>query len=237
MLNEKEPFEQVLPIYIEFNGMYALYHGRKEEILAILAGLLGGSKHWLIKDLEDLRLIVEDRFKDLFAIYALMGWGEVLASEVAMYYEAVEDLIEYEERVLLPKILDILLKTEISDQTIFQVFGGIEASLGEGFRERMLGLIDDMEKRLSSAIMKSNATAINITGLKPYKKRVQIAKKIREIKDKRIYKLILINNRDPAPLYHKLLSIEPCLDQNLFRAKQLSNRIWVFMIALKEGCI
>ncbi len=236
MLNEKEPFEQVLPIYIEFKSMYALYHGRKEEVLAILAGLLGGPNQWLIRDLEDLHLAAEDRFKDFIDAYALGGRGEALALGAAIYHEAVEDLIEYEERVILPKIQDILIKIGVSDQTISQVFRGIETNLGEGFYERMLGLVDDMEKRLSSAILKSGAAAMNITGLKPYEKHAEIKKKIREIKDRKIYKLILINSRDPTPFYHKLLDIEPCLDQNLFRAKQLSNRIWVSIIALKEEC-
>ncbi|MEM2203133.1 MAG: hypothetical protein QXI22_02130 [Sulfolobales archaeon] len=236
MLNEKEPFEQVLPIYIEFKGMYALYHGRKEEVLAILAGLLGGPKHWLIRDLEDLHLIAEDSFKDFIDAYVLGGSGEALASGAAIYHEAVEDLIEHEERVILPKMLDILVKTGIGEQTISQVFRGIETNLGEGFYERMLGLVDDMEKRLSSALMKSGATAMNITGLKPYEKRAQIKKKIREIKNRNIYKLILINSRDPTPLYYKLLNTEQCIDQNLFRSKQLSNRTWVSMIVLREEC-
>ena len=238
MLSEKEPFEQVLPLYIEFKDTFVLYHDRKEEALATLAELLDYPKYRLTKNLEDLHSIVEYRFKDLIKTLAYVSedWRRDLVSRTAIYHEAMEDHIEDEERVILPKILDTVLKTEVSDQKISQVFKEIEADLGERFHEKMLSLANKIEERLSSAILKSGAAAMNIIGFKPYEKPKAIKEKIQEIKDRRIYKLILINDHDPIPLYHKLLNTESCIDQNIFRTTRLSDRIWVSMIVLKEGC-
>jgi hemerythrin-like domain-containing protein len=239
MLNEKEPFEQVLPLYIEFKGTFILYHDKKEEVLATLAGLLGCPKYRLNKDLEDLHLNVEYRFKDLIETqtYIPEDWWRELVSRAAIYHEAMEDHIEHEEKAIIPKILDVVLKTGVSDQKISQVLEGIEANLGERFHERMLRLTNKIEERLSNTLPKSGTVIMDITGLKPYEGRIAIKEKIREIKDKKIYRLILINNYyNPTLFYHELLNTEPCLDQNHFRAKQLSEKIWVSMITFKEGC-
>ncbi|MEM2470902.1 MAG: hypothetical protein QXQ96_00100 [Sulfolobales archaeon] len=242
MLDEKEPFEQVLPIYIEFGHAFISHHERSEEALAALTELLGSfTKRYvfrLFRDLKDAHLTIEYRFKDLIEAqtYAPEDLGRELASRAAIYYETTEDHREDEERILLPKILGIMLKAGCCAQEISQALEENKAKLREGFHERAISLVNKMEERISSAILKSSAVAMNITGLKPYEMRTATKEKIRENKDKRIYRLILINDHDPVPLYHELLNTESCIDQNFFRAEQLSNRIWASMIVLREGC-
>ncbi len=237
MLSEKEPFKQVLSLYMEFRDALVPQHERNEEALAILANLLSPSPRirMLIRDLEDIHLTAKYRFRDLvetltyILTYITEGWERDLASRVAMYYEAAERHKEYDEKVLIPEILDALLKAGASERKISQAFKNIEHG-------RMHSLADRVEKSLSDTVLKSGAAAMNIIGLDHYEEHIAIKEKIREIKDEKIYMLILTSDHDPIPLYHELLNIEPCLDQNLSRAEQLSDKIWVSMITLREGC-
>ncbi|MEM2203724.1 MAG: hemerythrin domain-containing protein [Sulfolobales archaeon] len=233
MLGEKEPFEQVLPLYMEFKDAFISHHERNEEALAILADLLGSfpKRRMLIRELEDIHLTIEYRFKDLVKTltYITEGWGRDLASRAAVHHEAMEDHIEYDEKVLIPEILDALLKAGASERKISQAFENIEHG-------RMHSLADRVEKSLSDTVLKSGAVAMNIIGLDPYERHTAIKEKIREIKDEKIYMLILTSDHDHIPHHHRLLNTEPCLNQNFSRTEQVSNGIWISMITLREGC-
>ncbi|GAY25738.1 hypothetical protein ATG_09410 [Desulfurococcaceae archaeon AG1] len=199
----------------------------------LLADLLGSfpKRRMLIRDLEDIHLTIEYRFKDLVKTltYITEGWGRDLASRAAIHHEAMGDHIEYEEKTLIPEILDTLLKAGANERKISQAFKNIE-------HEKMKSLADRIEKSLSDTVLKSRAAVMNIIDLDPYEGHTAVKEKIREIKDEKIYMLILTSDHDHLPHHHMLLNTEPCLNQNLSRAEQVSNGIWVFMIALREGC-
>ena len=233
MLSEKEPFDQVLPLYMEFRCEFFTHHERNEEFLAMLAGLLDlfPKRYTLIRSLEDIHLTIEYRFKDLVKTltYISESWGRDLASRAAMYHKAIESHIESIERDILPKILYTLLKVEANEEKISHALKKIEC-------KRVDCIVKNIENRLSNTVLKNGAAAMNIIDLRPYKRHIAITKKIREIKNNRIYKLILAYDCDLTSYYRKLLNTEPCFDQKLSRIEQLSDNIWVSMISLREGC-
>ncbi|HWQ17418.1 MAG TPA: hemerythrin domain-containing protein [Sulfolobales archaeon] len=234
MLSERDSIEQVLPLYKEFKNIFIdSCHHKKEEALA---DLLVSHGYKLSRDFTSLHSIVRDRFKDLMAAYVAGDRGEVLASKAAVYYEAMEDHIEDEERAIFTEILNAMSKTGISDHEIEYVLKEIEAALGEEIHERMIELVGEMENKLSSNLMRNRAVAMNVITIKPYERHVLIKKTIQEMKVEGAYRLILINDHEPVPLYYELLHTEACFDESLFKSKQLSSRIWVSLIVLKKEC-
>ena len=120
----------------------------------------------------------------------------------------MEDHVEDEERSIFTEILGTMSKTEISQQVVEQVFEEIEENLGKGLHERMLGLVGEMEEKLSITIMGIRAAAINVITIKPYERHVLIEETIRGMKGRGIYRLVLINDYEPVPLYYELLHTE-----------------------------
>lgn len=234
MLGVKTPIEHVLPLYKEFKSIFIdSCHHRKEEALASLLASYG---YRFSKDLVQLHIIVRDKFKDLMAAYVSGDRGEKLASRVAIYYEAMEEHIEDEEKTIFTEILSTVSKAGLGNQTIEQVFEEIEEGLGKDVHEKMLELVSEIENRLSNIISESGAAAINVIPVKPYERHALIKKIIQEIKGKGVYKLILVNDHEPIPLYYELIHTEACFNQDLFRSKQLSSRVWASQIALRERC-
>ena len=234
ILGKRDPIERVLPLYKEFKNIFIdSCHHKKEEVLA---DLLVSHGYKLSKDFTALHSIIRDRFKDLMAAYVAGDRGEVLASRAAVYYEVMEDHIEDEERAIFTEILGAVPRMGISDHEIEYVLKEIEAALGEEIHEKMIELVGEIENKLSSNLMGNKAAAMNVTTIKPYERHVLIKKTIQEMKVEGAYRLILINDHEPIPLYYELLHAEACFDKNLFQSKQLSNRIWVSLIALKKEC-
>lgn len=234
ILGERELIEQVLPLYKEFEDVFiGSYHYRKEETLAVLIGLLATNGYRMRKVFTECHIILRDMFKDLIIAYDLGDWERDLASRAAIYYEAMEDHMEDEEKTVFTGFLDAASRAGINDQVIDQMFKEIEESLGGRFRERMLGLVSRMEEKLLDTIQKSNTAAINVANVKLCERHMMVKETIRKIKDSGMSRLVLINDREPV---YELLRIEGCFDRSLFRAKQLSEKIWVSMIAFKDGC-
>ncbi len=188
-----------------------------------LAQLLASYGYRFNKDLVQLHASIRDRFKDLMAAYVSGDRGEELAFRAAIYYEAMEEHIEDEEKAVFTEILGAVSKARLSHQVIKQVFEEIVEGLGEGFHGKMLELVSEIENRLSKIISGSGAAAINAIPIKPYERHALI-KKNNPGDQGEGYINRSLNDHEPIPLYYELIHTEAAStrissDQNSYRAE------------------
>ncbi len=235
MLGNGAVVEHILPLYKEFKSIFIdSCHHKKEEILVERLSSLG-YKHSF--DLEEEHGMLRDKFKTVMSKYVSGDRGKEMAQAIASYYEALRIHIDVEESKFFKELLILLPKVGIDDEEVKEIFKKVENDLGIGVHERMERLVREMEEILNKDLESVGAVALNVIDIQPYKRHVLIKEIIvNEMKIRGRYKLVLINDHEPVPLYYELLNNEECFDESIYTATKLSETVWISLIPLRAGC-
>lgn len=234
MLEMPRTIEEILPLYKEFKNIFidSCHHAKEEKILEFL--LRRGHKI-VSMDLDREHEEIREAFKAVMASYIAGERGKDLASRVSRYYMLMNNHIEREDSLLIPEILTIIRMAGVED-AVERILAEVEDTLGHGIHEKMIELVVEIENLAREHLAKEGSIVLLVIEIEPYKRHEVIRNTLRDMISKGYYRLIIVNDHEPAPLYYELSSTNPCFDQEHYFSSEISERVWVALIPLRREC-